>query len=194
MGQNIVSREQLVVVGKIGAPFGVHGWLKVNSFTDPETNIWNFKDWFLLESSISTNCTANSQFRNNNISNREVICIPRIEETKAKFLVLFEGVLDRTNAAKLTNRSIAIKKSELPALKEGQYYWADLIGAQVYNSSNYLFGVLDHVFVTAANDVMVIKNNQNHANAEYLIPYSLDDVVIKVDVKNKIIIVNWVVE
>ena len=47
------------------------------------------------------------------------------------------------------------------------------------------------MFATAAHDIMVIKNFEN---IEYLIPYSLSDIVAKIDLENRIIIVNWKVD
>ncbi len=198
MGQNSGSTEELVVVGKIGSPFGVNGWLRVNSFTDPQSNIWDFDSWFLLLDEQLNQFSANNLINNakdisnyNNISNN-IYILSRVKESRKKFLVLFKDLIDRTQAAKLTNKSIAIKRSDLPKLTTEQYYWVDLIGAKVYNLSNCLLGCLDHVFATPANDIMVIKNIEN--NIEYLIPYSLGDTVVKIDLENRIIIVNWSVD
>ena len=200
MGQNCGSTEELVVVGKIGSPFGVKGWLRVNSFTDPQSNIWDFDSWFLLKNdqlnhfsnnNLINNAKYISNYNDINIANNNIYILSRFKESRNKFLVLFKDIIDRTQASKLTNKSIAIKRSDLPKLTTGQYYWVDLIGAKVYNSSNVLLGCLDHVFATAAHDIMVIKNFEN---IEYLIPYSLSDIVAKIDLENRIIIVNWKVD
>ena len=204
MGQNCGSTEELVVVGKIGSPFGVKGWLRVNSFTDPQSNIWDFDSWFLVKNdqlnSFSNNNLINnikhiSNYNNDiNMDNNNIYILSRFQESRNKFLVLFQDIIDRTQASKLTNKSIAIKRSDLPKLTTDQYYWVDLIGAKVYNLSNFLLGCLDHVFATAAHDIMVIKNIENNKNIEYLIPYSLKDTVVKIDLENRIIIVNWKVD
>lgn len=202
MGQNCGSTEELVVIGKIGSPFGVKGWLRVNSFTDPQSNIWDFDSWFLLKNDqlnhFSNNNLINSAKHVSNLNglnaNDNIYRLSRLKESRNKFLVLFQDIIDRTQASKLTNKSIAIKRSDLPKLTTDQYYWVDLIGAKVYNLSNFLLGCLDHVFATAAHDIMVIKNIENNKNIEYLIPYSLSDTVVKIDLENRIIIVNWKVD
>jgi len=34
-----------VVLGKVGAPHGVQGWVKVFSFTDPPAGIMSYPSW-----------------------------------------------------------------------------------------------------------------------------------------------------
>ena len=180
MGQDHSSSSKLVIIGSIGAPFGINGWLKVNSYTEPKENLLHFKKWFLVDENNTTN------------SQQPLPCVVlEARETKDRFLVLFTGVADRSKAATLTNKKIAIKRDDLPELSNNEYYWADLIVSKVYNLSEKLLGVLDHMFVTAANDVMVVKETGSIGDKEYLIPYNLGEFVIKVDLPNKTIIVNW---
>lgn len=194
MGQNYGSSSKLVIVGSVGAPFGVHGWLKINSYTEPKDNILRFKKWFLVEEQQGTIKQPSS----------DPVSILEIKESQDKFLVLFSGILDRSKAAILTNKKIAIEREDLPELSKDEYYWADLIGSKVYNLSEKLLGVLDHMFATLANDVMVIKPINtipsqgegeyiiaNNVEQEYLIPYKIGEFVISVDLPNKTIIVNW---
>lgn len=36
-----------VIVGKIGAPYGVKGWVKINSYTETPEGIFDYAPWFL---------------------------------------------------------------------------------------------------------------------------------------------------
>lgn len=170
------SASKLVVIGSIGAPFGVNGWLKVNSYTDPRENILKFKQkpWFLVEEQNSIKPPLSCKLLD-------------IKGLNDKFVVLFAEILDRSQAAILTNKKIAIKREDLPELAESEYYWADLIGCKVYNLSEEFLGILEDMLVTAANDIMIVKQTDQ----KYLIPYSLGEFVVKVDLPNQLIIVDW---
>lgn len=184
MEQDYFGRQHLVIIGKIRSPFGVKGWLRVDSFTEPKANIWNFDNWFLINDK-GLNCNQSEHF--NQVYS---FMVHRVQESRKNFLVLFKGIIDRASASQLTNSDLAIKRSDLPKLNDMQYYWVDLIGAKVYNLSNCFLGILQYTFVTAANEIMVIKNKTG-SSIECLIPYSFGDIVTKVDVNNKVIIVDW---
>lgn len=164
--------SELVEVGVFGAPFGVRGWLKINSYTEPKSNIWNYSDWFFLSSE----------------NNQDYIKIKRLKESRDKFLVLLDNVLDRSAASNITNKKILVKKSNLPNLIEEQYYWVDLLKCTVYNVDHKLLGVVDYIFNNGANDVIVVKSNENK---EILIPFCLKNFIEKVDLVGNSIIVKW---
>ena len=186
MGQNYRLSSELVVIGSIGAPFGVKGWLKVNSYTDPIENILHFKQWYLVD--------KEHQY----ISNQFMYTILEAKQSQDRFVVLFNGIKDRFAASHLTNKKIVINRKDLPELSADQYYWTDLIGATVYDLSGNLLGCLDHIFTTPANDVMVVKQQDmqvdNNSAKEYLIPYKIGEFVIDVDLANKKMIVDWDIE
>lgn len=174
MGQSHNCSEKLIIIGSIGAPFGVKGWVKVNSYTEPKENIIHFHKWILVD-----------QNKSNNIE-------PVLLETKQlnnKFIALFKDVTDCNQAALLTNKQIAITRDALPELPVDQYYWEDLISCEVYNLSEQYLGNVDYLFSTAANDVIVVKNSSSQK--EYLIPYSIGDFIIKIDLEKNTIIVDW---
>ena len=185
MGQSHKSSNKLVVIGSIGAPFGVKGWLKVNSYTDPKENILHFKQWYLVD-------------KEHQSGERSMYTVLQAQESQHRFVVLFNGIKDRFTASSLTNKKIAIDRKDLPELSANQYYWADLIGSMVYDSSGKLLGCLDHIFTTVANDVMVVKQRDvridSNSVKEYLIPYKLGEFVVNIDLANKKIIVNWDIE
>lgn len=200
MGQSHSLSSKLVVIGNIGAPFGIKGWLKVFSYTDPQENILNFNKWYLIRSSSNINTLKE---KNTPLLEYSPYNIREIKKFQQQFLVLFEGIADRNNAALLTNKKIGINRHDLPELPAGQYYWDDLIGSEVYNLSGEMLGLLDHVFATGANDVLVVnkKNNNNYTtnntkkyknnNDSYLIPYKEKEFVVDIDLCNKKLIVNW---
>jgi 16S rRNA processing protein RimM len=73
-----------------------------------------------------------------------------------------------------------IKKSELPELEEGTYYWFDLIGIDVYTTQEEYLGRIASIVETGSNDVYVVKNGEQ----EILIP-ALETVVLDIDLGKK---------
>jgi 16S rRNA processing protein RimM len=181
MGQSSNSGK-LIVIGSIGAPFGVRGWVKVNSYTEPRENIINFLNWRLITDSVQEISVA----------------IKKVKELKRhqdNYIALLDGVSDRNQAALFTNRKIAVFREELPSLTEGEYYWADLVGATVINvnqvdASQTVLGIVVELFETGANDILLVKDS--HTAKEYLIPYIQNQTILKVNLTEpKSILVDW---
>lgn len=42
-----MSTVKDIVVGVVQAPFGVRGWVKIRSYTDPVDNIFRYSSWIL---------------------------------------------------------------------------------------------------------------------------------------------------
>jgi 16S rRNA processing protein RimM len=93
---------------------------------------------------------------------------------------------DRDDAAALTGTDIGIYRSQLPPADTDEYYWSDLIGLQVITRGDRLLGVVDQLFETGANDVMVVKGEQEH-----LVPFITGQVVESVDLDKRVIRVDW---
>ena len=85
----------------------------------------------------------------------------------------------------LKNHTIAVERTDLPALEKNEYYWDDLIGLSVINTQGKSFGVVDHFFETSANDVIITKGTKTR-----YIPY-IKQVIKSVDLEKKLIIVEW---
>ena len=98
-------------------------------------------------------------------------------------VVKLPTINDRDLAKTYTNIDIAINQEQLPKLPKGEYYWSDLEGLTVIDKSGKKLGTVDHLIATGAHDVLVLEKN-------IMIPY-IDNVILKVDLKKKIIKVDW---
>lgn len=157
-----------VVIGKFGKTFGVRGWVKVHSFATPKESILSFFPWQIQK---------NHQFQDVSIEANKI---------HHQHIVVKLKDVDDIDAAKLfTNLNIFIDRILLPKLKKNEYYWNDLAGLKVVNQESIELGIIDHLFATGANDVMVVKGKKEH-----LIPY-IKNTILDVDIKNKIIKVDW---
>ena len=67
----------------------------------------------------------------------------------------------------------------------GEYYWHQLEGLEVVNLSGENLGKVDRLLETGANDVLVLKGEQ-----ERLVPYT-PGVVVEVDLDKGRIQVDW---
>lgn len=163
---------EFIPVGKISGVFGVKGWLKVFSFTEPRDNILNYNPLFMKRQ---------GQWVKIEVSGGQL---------QGKAVVMsIKQVTDRNQAMPLMGSELAIQRSQLETVEEDEYYWADLIGLQVINQQNQLLGEVDHLLETGANDVLVVKSAADQL--ETLVPFVFDEVVIAVDLENQQIIVNW---
>lgn len=170
-----MQQSEQIVVGRIGAVYGVKGWLKVQSFTDDPESIFEYSPWLLSQKTEREMKVVEWRRHNNGLIAR------------------LEGISDRDEAARLTGADICITADELPALADDEFYWRDLIGMRVVNSNGYDMGVVEQIMPTASNDVLVVKANSNDGfgKSERLIPFIQSEYVTAVDKEAKQIQVEW---
>jgi 16S rRNA processing protein RimM len=101
-------------------------------------------------------------------------------------LAKLDGLENREQANELAGSKIYIFADQLPKLEEDEYYWSDLIGLEVESLQAEPLGTIETMMETGANDVMVLQGDR-----ERLIPFVMDDVVRKVDLANKRVVVDW---
>ncbi len=155
----------LVTVGNINGLYGVQGWLKVFSYTDPISNILDYSPW---------------QLQGQNL-------ILQDGRLHAKGIVVkFESINERDIAASLLGLDIMVNRNQLPASQKDEYYWTDLEGLTVINSEGINLGHVDHLLETGANDVLVVEGERQR-----MIPFVLQKVVIKVDLTQRTLLVDW---
>lgn len=163
------SSDEYVTVGKIGAPFGIKGWVKVHSFTDGLKSIFEYHPWYLEDT-----------------HGWQAIKVTDGREHGKALIVKLIGYDTPEQVRALTGKLIGIKRSQLPPLKKDEYYWSDLEGLNVIDQHGKVLGKIIYLLETGSNDVMVIKNEKEHA-----IPYLPGTVVLSVDLEKREMHVNW---
>ncbi|MFZ2312861.1 MAG: ribosome maturation factor RimM [Methylobacter sp.] len=164
-----MTKPDIINVGKISGVFGVKGWVKVFSFTDPRENILTYSPW-LLKKGDETKTV-------------EVIDGQLQGKTIVAQLV---GVNDRDQAAGLMGWDVFITQDQLPAAAKDEYYWSDLVGLKVETIDGVQFGVVDSLLETGANDVIVVQGERERA-----IPFLQGQTIIDIDLNEGRIIVDW---
>ena len=173
------AASRRVVLGKIGAPFGVRGWVRVYSQTDPIENLLDYPVWQLAK--LGGGDEKWQEFR-----------LVQSQRHSADLVVQLVGpdglaFADRESAARLANREVAIWRSQLPALAEGEFYWTDLIGLEVVTVAGVPLGLVEALMQTGANDVLKLKMGSR----ERLVPFMRGPVVKTVDLSSGSITVDW---
>ncbi|HID81212.1 MAG TPA: ribosome maturation factor RimM [Chromatiales bacterium] len=159
-----------MVVGRITGVFGVKGWVKVFSHTQPKENILTYSPWLLKQ---------------NQNEWQEVDLVAGHRQGKG-IVASLEGCTDRDQAAALKGADIAIRNEQLASLAKDEFYWADLIGLTVLNQENLLLGKVESLIETGANDVLVVRGEQ-----EVLIPFAMPQIIKQIDLDAGQMIVDW---
>jgi 16S rRNA processing protein RimM len=163
------NSPRLVTLGRISGVYGVRGWVKVHSYTEPRANVVGFARWLIRTPA----------------GERTV----EVEEGRAQganVVAKLRGVDDRDAARDLVGADIAVERSELPACEPGEYYWADLEGLEVVTPAGDRLGTVDHLVATGGHDVLVLAGKP-----ERLIPFVHGAVIRGVDLAAGVIVADW---
>ena len=156
--------------GQISGVFGVKGWVKIFSYTQPRENILSYSPWFIRK---------NEKF--------EEVKLIKGQRQGNVVVAELDGIVDRDMAMSLVGAEILIRRHQLPKANSGEYYWADLVGLDVKTMDGVDLGKVDHLLETGANDVLVVLDGER----ERLIPFLQQHTVLKIDLEHSLIVVDW---
>lgn len=159
-----------IIIGRIGSAYGIHGWVKIISHTEPRENIFNYHPWQIKHQGKWHTLEVLEGKRHGN-----------------GIIAHIKGYNNPEAVRQIANADIGIARDLLPALPKGEYYWADLIGLNVVNTENSTLGTIAYLFETGSNDVIVVQDKHKQ---EILIPY-LPQVVLDIDLEQRIMCVDW---
>ncbi len=170
------TEEKKIILGKVGAVYGIKGWLKIHSFTDETEAILDYFPWSLKLG-----------------NNTQTVEITDWRKHNKVLIVKVAGIDDRDEAQAFVGSEILTNEAALPELSEDDFYWRDLIGMSVVTNKGYDLGVVTDMMETGANDVLVVKANlkDGFSKKERLIPYLFEQVIESVSIENKQICVDW---
>jgi len=153
----------------VGAPWGVKGWIHVDSYTDPLEGILEYRRWTLRLGS----------------GERIVRGLIEGHPHSDRLVARLEGIEDRDGAAALTGAVIEVARAELPPTGEREYYQTDLVGLTVRNLESAELGKVGYFVDTPTGPMMVVKGER-----EYWIP-AVPKHLSKVDLAAGLILVEW---
>ncbi len=161
-------RAGLLVLGRVAGAYGVRGWLRVYSYTEPRAAILDYGPWHLGRGGDWRPVAR----RGGRVHGRGLIAA-------------IEGCTDRDAAQALVGLDIGVPLDRLPPLPEGEYYTHQLVGLEVVNRGGQCLGVVDRLLPTGAHDVLVVAGER-----ERLIPFAAP-VLEAVDLAAGRIRVDW---
>ena len=160
--------EKKLLVGKINGFFGIQGWVKIFSYTEPRRNILKYQPWYFID---------NGTYK--------VIKMTTGREQSKTIVAHVKGIENRDQAGQLIGKGLYIDKDQLPELDDDEHYWHELDGFRVINNNGVDLGIVDYLVDTGSNSVLVTKGDKEH-----WIPY-FEPYLVSVDKENGVISVDW---
>ena len=166
--------EVWIELGRVGAPFGVRGWMHIDSYTDPPERLLEYRQWTLRRAD----------------GTRALCRLSAGRVHGAGIIVQLEGIAGRDGAAALTGAVVEVERAALPALAERQYYRADLTGFRVRNLEGEDLGTVSHFVDAPGGAVMVAREAGGREHWVLAAPKYLRNV----DIAVREIVVDWPAE
>ena len=163
-----------IELGRLGAPYGIRGWVHVDSYTEPPDGLLKYREWALRLPSGERTTRRVTDGRGHGRG----------------LVVQLEGVTGRDGAAALTGATVEVQREALPPAGEGQYYRADLEGLPVRNLEGAQLGTVSHFVDAPAGAVMVTREPGGREHWVLATPKHLRTV----DLAAGLVVVDWPAE
>jgi 16S rRNA processing protein RimM len=108
--------------------------------------------------------------------------VAHIRAVGGRLLLQIEGCGSREMARSLSGLELYVRRAELPPPIEGEFYWFDLEGLDVYTEDGECLGRVEEFFPTGSNEVLIVRKGSQ----EILLPF-IKDVVLAVDEARRIL-------
>lgn len=158
----------LFEVGEIVKTRGLHGCMKVLSYLEATGGFLN-PDFVYIE-------------KNPGQKNR--FTLKKIDIAGKVFFMEVEEIKDVESAKNFLGGKVFLSKDVLKKLPEGEYYFHDIIGLDVYDEEGAFIGKIESVFPTGSNDVYVCRSEKR----EILLP-AIAEVIKKIDLDRRMMTV-----
>lgn len=165
----------MIVLGRITAPYGVRGWVRLQVFGDDPQAWAQMPQWWLGASEALPD--AEWQART----------LAACRRHARGLIARFEGIEDRDAARRLAGLYVGAPRAALPATAEGEYYWADLVGLEVINEDGARLGLVSGLLRNGAHEVLEVRGGDGR---QRLLPF-VAAVVSEVDLARRQIRVRW---
>ena len=166
------SSDRNILLGKLGKPHGVKGFLYIHYYGEDTKNLSNYKGLFLDDG--------------------QAVKVEKLLLQKDRVILKFHETNSRNDSEKLRDKELFILEDSLPVLEKNQAYYFELEGFSVKNLNNVYLGKIKEILETNANDVLVIEPTKNSIDEKQrLVPYIKDNVVREINKKDKSLLIDW---
>jgi len=174
-----------VEVARIVDAFGIKGWIKLQPFAADPRALLSSRAWHLRPPSHA-------------VTAQRVPALLHITQSRLHgdtVIAEAQGLTDRDAARALRGARVFIARSSFPAAADDEYYWVDLIGAEVINRQGEALGRVSALIDTGPHSVLCVRRPDAAADAgderaERLIPF-VSAYVDTVDTASRRIVVDW---
>lgn len=159
---------EYITVGKVAAPFGVRGEVKVIPLTDFPDRFYQGGHYYLSKQNIFKEV----EIQGVKIKGREII-------------IKLEGIDTPEDARKYQNALLQVPQDEVWPLPQDHYYHYQIVGLLAITEEGIVLGRVTEVLETGSNDVYLVKDEQGR---EYLLP-ALKEVVRQIDLDKNVMLI-----
>jgi 16S rRNA processing protein RimM len=160
-------------MGRIAAPYGVKGWIKVLPMTSAPETLLTYPRWWVRKRGAGALWQAH--------------VLETGKQHGATLLAQLSGLADREAAAMLSGGDVGVPRTALPPASAGEVYFADLVGMTVTNRQGLALGKVAAVKEFGAHPVLHVPGDDG---VERLIPF-VGAYVDAVDTEARRIDVDW---
>jgi 16S rRNA processing protein RimM len=168
------ENSDLIEVGTVIEAYGIRGALKIRPFSNDPVALIAAKEIWLSSVRLP-------QMRD--------FSVYKAKEHSGSVILELVGLTDREIALSFKSATVLIPRSKFPPLDDNEYYWTDLMGAEVHNLQNELIGTVKEIVDNSAQTVLIISEDEKK---QHLIPF-VASFIIEVDLNRtpKKIVVDW---
>lgn len=159
--------DEVIVVGRLGAPHGVRGELHLHSYTNPVNNLLEYRPWLCRRRPAGRQANRRTTASD---PSWQIFEFTHLRTHQDHYLASVAGYPEREDVAALRGMEIGVPRSQLPELDEQEHYWRDLIGAQVVSLNEELLGTVAGLLETGVHDVLRVRRPEP-GQSELLIPF-----------------------
>lgn len=177
-----------VELGRVQDAWGIKGWVRILPHSADTQALLGASRWFLQppEARFARGFSA--------FTGCVEVRLAEVRHHSDGIVAHFDGMNDRNQAEALKGSRICLPRSDFPPAPEGEYYWIDLIGLEVFNRQGEHLGVVRDLLSTGPTSVLVMEHTETvdgrQQTAERMIPFVaayIDDV----DLKARRITADW---
>ena len=168
-----------IEVARILGPWGIKGWVRIQSYAADAQAVFSSKRWFLQP--------AEGQHGPAAAAIPPVLRVTQAKEHGDGIIATAQEIPDRDTAERLKGARIFVSRASFPSVGVGEYYWVDLMGLDVVNRDGVALGVVADLLDTGAHSVLRVTYPTQDAKGapqqgERLIPFVaayIDDVSLE---------------
>ena len=196
MSTSIAPAEEGLTLATVLGAYGIKGWVRLWVNLEDPSALTHLSPLTLHKP--SGHKPAGHQPSDVPAPAARPVIIEALQRQGKGYTARLSGVEDRTAAEALKGSDIRMPTAQFPQADDGDFYWRDLEGLQVWceeGESRLLLGIVQRLLETGANDVLVVTPSEGSIDdRERLIPWLPDEVIKQVDLQEKTITVSWFID